>query len=144
MRAALSIPGLDVSLAIEQELACAFSEWSPHFLCRLQNEGIEFLFARYVAVVESIETCSCNHGSGGTRRTGTAWQECCGISYEYINDISVRDAIEIILTTLPKDSEPSFRSRISNLDARLYSFYEHCPPIAGKWWHQGLPRGIVE
>jgi hypothetical protein len=87
---------------------------------------------------------SCTHGAGGRRETGQAWQYCCGISYEYLNDISIRDAIELILGAAPKDATRSLAAQMAALDERLYVLYVHRPEQVASWWRKGLPAGIVE
>src|SRR5687767_13625192 len=128
------IAGLQIPPASERALKESFSDWSDHFLSPLRKEGLPFLILGYRSLVESIETQSCCHG--GKRRTGVAWQECCGISYEYSNDLSVRDAAQNVLDVLPGDSEAHFRSDILALDARLYALYKHRPPRTGEWWYE--------
>lgn len=137
------ISGLQLAPADERALKKSFKGWSDHFLSPLRKEGLPFLLSGYRTLVESIATQSCHHGSDGKRRTGVDWQECCGISYEYTNDLAVRDAIENVLTVLPDDSEAHFRAEILALDARLYPLYRHRPPRTGEWWHEGLPRGVT-
>lgn len=137
------IAGLELDTPTEMKLRSAFSGWASHFRSRLQTEGIAFLVASYEKAVKSVETQSCAHGPGGERRTGTAWQACCGISYEYNNDLSVRDALEIVLDAVPAEAVPHLSEQVRALDLRLYALYEHSPPFIGNWWRQGLPRGVL-
>jgi hypothetical protein len=138
------IPGLELESKVEMALWDAFQGWADHFLARLEAGGVRWLIKDYTRLVESVETQSCSHGPCGQRQTGLAWQHCCGISYEYRNDISVRDAIQLILDIAPKDTTHALAAEILNLDNRLYALYTHCPPRTGRWWHSGLPEGVVE
>ena len=138
-----TVASLIVSSELESILRQEFSGWAEHFRVRLREGGLGSLLARYTAVVESIETQSCTHGPDGKLRSGNAWQQCCGISYEYHNDIAVRDAIEIVVSVAGESIPSAFAREIAALDQRLYSHYEHRPPRVGRWWRHGLPRGVL-
>lgn len=142
MRTGCTVAGLEVDAARESALRGAFATWADHFRARLRERGLRGLLADYGALVESLETQSCAHGANGTRRTGAAWQDCCGWIYEFQNDLSVRDALEIILRIVGPSGVALPLDEIAALDARLYAFYEHRPTQTGEWWRQGLPRGI--
>jgi len=138
------IPGLNVDPETESRIWAVFARWADHFRASLKSGGIEYLLSEYEELVFSVETESCDHGSFGRHRAGEDWQTCCGISYEYINDISVHDAIEVILSLASNHMTDELKTKIASLDERLYALYEHCPERHGAWWHQGLPRGIIE
>jgi len=87
-----TVAGLELDPAREWALRGEFASWAEHFRARLREGGLRALLADYAMLVESLETQSCSHGKNGTRRTGSAWQDCCGISYEFANDLAVRDA----------------------------------------------------
>jgi hypothetical protein len=139
----LTVAELSVSPALEAALEREFSSWAEHFRVRLGEGGLAYLVARYTSVVESIETQTCGHGPGGALRRGSAWQECCGISYEYQNDIAVRDALEIIARVAGPSVPAAITGEVAALDTRLYALYEHKPIKLGRWWRQGLPKGVL-
>jgi hypothetical protein len=138
------IPGLNIDSATESRIWAAFSNWAEHFKVHLKSGGMQYLLSEYEKLVSSVETQSCNHGPFGRRLTGKDWQDCCGISYEYTNDISIRSAIEIILLNAKDHVDDDLKEKIASLDNRLFGLYENRPPRSGQWWHQDLPRGIVE
>jgi hypothetical protein len=138
-----TVAGLDLDAARESALRSAFATWAEHFRSRLRERGLSGLLEDYTALVESLETQSCTHGANGTRRTGSNWQYCCGVSYEFSNDLSVRDAFEIIRSIAGPSGALLPLAEIAALDSRLYAFYEHRPARTGEWWRQGLPRGIL-
>jgi hypothetical protein len=135
------IPGLDLDTATQEQIESAFANWSDHFRRKLNLRDVPGLLADYERLVRSVETRSCEHGHG--LNMGDQWQQCCGISYEYTNDLAVRDAIEIIVQAVPSAS-PQLRQELSRLDERLYALYEHRPLRIDRWWRSGLPAGIVE
>jgi hypothetical protein len=137
------IPGLNVTPEIEEKIWLACAEWLDHSKEQLRVRGMAFLLERYEAVVLSIETGTCGHGPNGTRRTGRDWEQCCGISYEYWNDIAVRDGIDTVLSFVPGDAAADVRSRVGALDDRLYALYEKRPARHGRWWHKCLPKGVI-
>lgn len=142
MKSERTVAGLELDAAVESALRSAFASWAQHFRARLSAGGLRALLERYTALVESLETQSCAHGENGTRQTGSDWQYCCGVSYEFDNDLSVRDALEIIVCIVGPSGVALPLDEIAALDTRLYAFYEHKPPRNGEWWRQGLPRGI--
>ncbi|SRR5437762_9977394 len=137
------IPDLNIPPDAERPIWLAMKSWPDHFQRFVASHGIEGLIGRYEELVESIETQSCLHGPNHRRQTGSAWQSCCGISYEYLNDLAVRDVLETILTLCPGDDAAGPRAKVATLDDRLYGLYAHHPTRAGTWWREGLPRGIV-
>ncbi len=137
------IPGLKIPQEVERQVWSAFDGWADHFRQSLTTRGIGGLLLQYEELVESVETQSCLHGPGHQRQTGSSWQACCGISYEYLNDIAVRDALDVILKLCPGDATQSLRGKVASLDGRLYQLYTHQPPRVVNWWREGLPRGIV-
>jgi len=138
-----TVANLSVSPALEVVLQREFSGWADQFRVRLSQGGLEYLVAQYRSVIESIETQTCGHGPSGTLRRGSAWQQCCGMSYEYQNDITVRDALEIIAHVARSCVPAAVTGEVAVLDQRLHALYEHKPAKLGKWWRQGLPRGVL-
>ena len=138
------IAGLELDRDTEERLRTTFSGWAPQFREALAQGGIPWLLATFQTLVESIETRSCSHGKGGRLLTGVDWQDCCGISYEYRNDISVRDAIDEVLRVAPSATIQQWSAQLAALDDRLYGLYERRPLRVGRWWHDGLPRGVVD
>ena len=137
------IPGLKIPPDAEHQIRLAFDGLADHFRNFLATRGIDGLLERYQELVESVETQSCSHGPGRSRQTGSSWQACCGVSYEYDNDLSVRDALETILRLSPTTATVDLRAKVGALDDRLYPLYTHHPPREGRWWREGLPRGVV-
>ncbi|MEX0641461.1 MAG: hypothetical protein WD468_02105 [Pirellulales bacterium] len=136
------IPGLDVDGATLDRIESEFASWADHFRDRLYGRGIGGLLEKYEEVVRSIETQSCDHGDG--LNTGDEWRWCCGVSYEYANDISVRDALDTIVEILGGKAPRECVTRLMRLDDRLYALYQHQPPRIGQWWRVGLPAGVEE
>jgi hypothetical protein len=130
-----AVADLDLDPARESALRQAFASWAEHFRAALRERGLRGLLAEYAVLVESVESQSCSHGA--------KWQDCCGVSYEYANDIAVRDAIGIVLLVVGPNGVPLPLDEIVALDERLYALYEHAPPRTGAWWRSGLPRGIL-
>ncbi len=135
------IPGLSLPPAVEERVWQRFATWSERFRTRLRSHGVEELVRRYEAVVESLETRSCPHGRDGARLTGEEWQYCCGISYEYWNDISPRDAMEILFDAAP-DETRELRARVEPLDRRLLALMD-VDAGTPRWWMERLPRGVI-
>ena len=134
------IPGLEVDAATATRVESTFSGWSDHFRRRLREHGIPGLLLEYEQLVRSVETHTCDHGGGPN--VGEEWRRCCGISYEYVNDLAVRDALDQIVTTVGVDSVQAIVAALRPLDDRLYRLYEHRPNRVGRWWHMGLPVGV--
>jgi hypothetical protein len=137
------IADLELSPEVEQSLQIAFAGWADFFLKRLSTYGFPPLVSKYESIIRSIETQSCRHGQGGTLQTGDAWRYCCGIWYEYENDITTRTVIAIILTNVPTEFLVPERVLIGDLDKRLYALYDDPPLREGYWWEKTLPRGVI-
>lgn len=114
----------------------------------------EKLVREYEALVHSVESQSCNHGPDGTKRTGVDYQQCCGVSYEYINDLSCRTALHSLIARLSPQDAASLVEKLRPLDARLRTLLQDDRflldpnmtfsfPQNIYWWYYGLPRGIV-
>jgi hypothetical protein len=137
------IRGLELEPAVEARVWDAFQGWADHFRRRFADDGVPWLIEQYAAVIASLETQSCSHGPGGQRQTGEAWQSCCGTTSEYLNDISIRDALQVILKLAPPEATRSIAADTAALDDRLYALYRHRPTRVGSWWRNGLPQGVV-
>lgn len=137
------IANLAVDATTEAELQRRFARWADHFKLRMQRGGFNYLLEEYAKVIARVESRSCRHGPRGTVLKDRQWQHCCGVSYEYRNDISVRTAIEIIIrVAAPALGRPE-RERLATLDTRLHALYAHQPPRRGSWWECGLPLGVL-
>jgi hypothetical protein len=101
----------------------------------------ELLVQRYRAVVNAVETQSCSHGPSGAIRRGDAWRACCGVSYEYLNDIAVRDRLEDLRQADGFQREAINTTELDLLDSRLRALYRS--PGEGRWWSMGFPRGVL-
>jgi len=130
----MTIPGISVDAACESRIWSAFASWSSHFQRELASGGIALLVRRYATIVESMESHSCLHGHRGTRLAGAEWQACCGIGYEYLNDVAVRDALQLILDAVPLGETRTLRDDVARLDDRLYAHYADRPARVGSWW----------
>jgi hypothetical protein len=135
------IPGLSLPPALEERVWQRFVTWPEPFRTRLRSDGVEELVRRYEEVVESLETQSCSHGEDGARLTGEEWQYCCGISYEYRNDISPRGVLEIPFEVAP-DETRELRARVEPLDRRLLALMD-VDASTPRWWMERLPRGVI-
>jgi len=147
------IPGLKIDRKTEKNILNAFSKWATHFNKRFKKFGMEGLIKEYTKLIETHETQSCYHGSKGTLNTGESFQYCCGVSYEYINDLSCRDALQIIIDLLPPDESIRLNALISTLDNRLQRLQVNEEfflneneikkyPKEKFWWFYGLPISV--
>ncbi len=132
------IPGLKISNDIEERIWEAFTGWAPYFIEKLRSGGVEYLLSMYKDFLDEIENCIHKNY----------------MSYEYLNDISIRDAIQILLDGLPDDERKTLYSKVQPMDARLRSYIipgeficnekarlRYPPDIY--WWYYGLP-GCVQ
>jgi hypothetical protein len=134
------IPGLPIDSDTERQVWLAFATWAEHFKRDLAITGIDGLLGRYREIVESVVTESCGHGPNGARLTGDQWRSCCGISYEYLNDIGVRTALERIITLVPQEVANRIRSE-TQVDSQLRGLID-AQTSANPWWHS-LPRTVA-
>lgn len=140
------IPGVALDPETERDVWRAFGGWADHFRAQLASEGLPGLLADYEALIRSVETQSCEHVPG-KRNTGAMWRSCCGMSEEYLNDLSVRDALQIILDFATRPEVDRLMRLIEPLDARLkvqlFASAESGAGGAGgdsrAWWHAKLP-----
>jgi hypothetical protein len=134
------IPDLDVNEETEARVWEDFERWSKPFHKRLQSSGLSGLLERYDTLVTSIETQSCRHTRDGSLKTGEAWQYCCGIYYEYTNNVACRHAFERIFQIAPDGVPAQILERVAELDRRLRSQID--PPLEELWWYT-LPRSVL-
>ncbi len=138
----MAIPGISVDAACEDRIWSALASWADPFRRDLASGGVTLLVRQYAEVVESVESRSCLHGPAGTRLVGAEWQNCCGISYEYLNDVAARDALRVILNIVPLEQTRALRDDVERLDDRLYAHYAARPPRSGAWWRDSLPDEV--
>ena len=101
----------------------------------------------YINVVNNVKTQSCINGRDETLRTGEDYFSCCGISYEYLNYISVRKALQLILDIVNKDLNKKILKEIEDTDNILKELIirneENINPIFKQdWWSNYLPYGV--
>jgi hypothetical protein len=141
------IPGINASSKEEDAIRSAFAPWADHFRRALDESGLTFLLDSYESLVSSLETGRCEHSAD--------YASCCGDFYEFTNDLSVRDAIEIVLDAVSEAERSRIVTRVAPLDERYrstqvgaeYIFGAPAPahhPKAKYWWYYGLPRGVHE
>lgn len=117
-------------------------------------QRIERLVAEYTTLVQSVESESCEHGTDGRRRYGDEYRACCGVIYEYVNDLACRDALLVFIQQLPQEEAAKLQERLEALDGRLKQLLTDDqfildPKVQSKysratqWWYYGLPRGIA-
>lgn len=135
------IDGLSVSPETEARIWTAFEAWSPRATRRLREHGVPGVLALYEAVVRSAETRSCLHGPDGTVLTGEDWKWCCGISYEYLAAIQIRDSLQMLLEVTSPEETPALRDAVRQLDARLLAMID--APAEPHWWDKHLPRTVT-
>jgi hypothetical protein len=100
------------------------------------------LIEAYSKVVEGVETQSCIHD--GVLLTGDAWRAGgCGISYEYLNDIAVREDLQALQEARMLSDEEV--RQLADWDARLKTLLVEngADPHGVRFWTSGLPRGIA-
>jgi hypothetical protein len=84
---------------------------------------------------------------------GKDYQFYCGVSYEYINDLSVRNALEILLEFSSINDVLRIQEVLAPLDQRLRKQQVGDQFLLNKqvkkkypqdkyWWYYGLPRSI--
>jgi hypothetical protein len=103
--------------------------------------SLTHLLHEYDRLIYSIEQQSCVHA--GENRSGHDWQYCCGVSYEYLNDINVRDLIALQLTTNELTRDENFQ--LVRLDHRLQVLLaKNEVSMEGSiFWKNGLPYGVI-
>ena len=149
------ITGLSTSSAEEEEILAKFKTWSDKFKKILTLNGMNGLVDEYAQLVSSVETQTCQHGPNGTILTGEKYFECCGVSYEYLNDISVRTAIEMIIEMISEPERVRIIDLIQPIDYRLKSILAknekvfRTTEIKGMsrekyWWRYKIPATIRE
>lgn len=144
-----NIPGLEISPEEKERIHKSFQSWALHFQRFLLESGIYGLIARYKEVVFNVKTQSCPHTRDGSMRRGEAYFSCCGISYEYFNDISVRTSIEIILASVNGMLKEKIYERVESIDSELKALIvknsENSHPDFQdclRWWEKYLPYGV--
>ena len=149
----MKIPGLSLTDEECKNINSQFSTWADHFTKLLYSQGMVWLISQYETVVTTCELETCHHGPNGTALRGEAFRDCCGISYEYMNDISCRYALQIIIDSVSDLEKARIQGLISELDQRLKALLDKNPEIyrdtemAEKpkdifWWHYKLPVTI--
>jgi hypothetical protein len=137
------IPGLAIDPSIEAFLWAEFAGWADHFQRELRDTGVRGLIQQYGELVESVENRSCTHGPNGARLDGAAWESCCGMSYEYQNDLAVRDALAMIEAAVPPAAIELYQEELIRLDLRLHLNYPAGCSRTGRWWRTALPLCIA-
>ncbi|QQO07614.1 hypothetical protein [Breznakiella homolactica] len=145
----------DLPLANEELILLEekFRTWSDSFQLNLLEKGFLYVLEKYEILITSTENSQCEHN--GQIRTGLDYQNCCGISYEYTNDLSCRTAIEIILRNTAGNKIEKYKERIDSLDKRFKAIPKNDKWIVnqasiekyeknGYWWFYGLPLTVKE
>jgi hypothetical protein len=141
------IPGIIASSKEEEAIRSAFTPWADHFRRSLSQSGLAFLLDSYEGLLRSLETGRCEHSA--------EYASCCGDFYEFTNDLSVRNAIEIVLDAVSEAERARIMTRVAPLDERYRNTqvgtdFFLAPgarsryPQAKYWWYYGLPRGVHE
>jgi hypothetical protein len=141
------IPGINANPKEEAAIRSAFAPWADHFRHAFNQSGLDFLLDSYESLVRSLETGRCDHSGD--------YASCCGDFYEFTNDLSVRDAIEIVLDSVSEPERTRIMNRVAPIDERyrrtqvgsdffLGSRAQSRYPEAKYWWYYGLPRGVHE
>jgi hypothetical protein len=104
---------------------------------------MKILIDKYRQTIISVESQSC--ACGGILLQGDEWrQRGCGISYEYRNDISTRNAIEDAMLAEQLSAEQLLM--VAELDTRLKALLaaNNVSILGGRFWENGLPFGVSE
>lgn len=147
------IPGLALNKSEINKLNEKFRSWSPHYQRKLLEKGVDAIIADYERLIFSIENSMCEHN--GKIRTGKDYQHCCGIYYEYLNYLSCRTALAIILNTIPEQEAYKLKKQIEPLDERFKNVPKRDKWIVKStsiekykkmnyWWYFGLPLTVLE
>ncbi len=141
--------GLNITEEQAQTILMRFNRWALHFKKKLKEDGINALLADYDLLVRSCETQIC-------QKSKRPYAECCGVSYEYINDISARrTALEIIMDNLDNGEKARVMGLVDPIDKRLKVLLDendrkfHDKEIEGYpedkyWWEYKLPKCVIE
>ncbi len=106
---------------------------------------------KYDEIVTNIENQSCLHSSN--------FKNCCGVSYEYFNDIFCRTIIKDILNKNSRDIQEIILEELDSMDIRLKKLCKEGfvwdPDKSEKelleanenweerdWWNKYLPKGV--
>lgn len=108
---------------------------------------------KYNEIITNIENQSCSHRSD--------FKKCCGMSYEYFNDIFCRDVLENILSNnsnktqeiIIKELEPldkrlknlcrkGFVYDVNSTEKELLKASKYWNENEEKWWNKYLPKGV--
>lgn len=101
------------------------------------------LINQYRQTIVGVETQSCS--CCGEPLLGDAWRERgCGISYEYLNDVDVRSAIERSMQS--GNLTAGQLEAVSMLDVRLKDLLaaNGVNTNGPEFWRNGLPLGVAE
>jgi len=132
------------NIPISSEILNLFSTWADHFKNKLTETGVPGLIQKYKDIVDNVNNQKCPHGND--------YQNCCGISYEYYNDISVRTALQILIDNLSDKESNQIIQEINSIDLIHKKLIIDNPVNYGKeyhlkkhkWWENLLPMGVVE
>jgi len=130
----------------KKKIQQAFQNWAFHFQRFILTGWLTWLIERYWKVVSNVKKQSCSHWTNGELLTGLDFEWCCGISYEYWNDISDRNALDIIISsTFVGDN---FLKEIDDIDLILKDLIvknNESPSFdTNHWWNEYLPLGVKE
>jgi len=137
------IPGVNLNPQREAAIHAKFSEWADHFQIAFAQTGLRFLLESYEALVRSLEDGNTSYSSD----TGY---------YKFTNDLSVRDAIEVILDGVPDTERIRIAGLVTPIDQRYQLLQSGSAyflpnrnrqaryPKAKFWWYYGLPCGVHE
>jgi len=139
------IPGITANPNEEAAIWDGFSSWADHFRAAFGARGIDFLIQSYEQLVRSLETQTCAHSAD--------YASCCGDFYEFTNDLSVRDAVQIVLDAVCEAERGRIGARVAPIDERYRRQQVGSEFFLGKgaearygqtkyWWYYGLPRGV--
>lgn len=143
------IPGLALGKEEKFKLQNQFKTWAVHFQRDLLETGLDGLIEQYRRVVCHIQTQTCSHTKDGLVNTGDDFIYCCGISYEYFNDISVRKALQIIMDNVNEGLKSTIMLLIRDIDQELQDLIiknpeneNPCFDESFNWWSKYLPFGV--
>lgn len=151
----IDILDLELSEEEKKELKIKFDGWSVKFIEKLKIVGIKRLLEEYKRLVLSCRDEKSYYGKYENEGSKENWRYGPGISYEYLNYISCRTALQIILDNVAVEKIVDIKMIIKEYDQILKPLIDINPKVLNKkenkkyprevyWWKYKLPINVIE
>jgi hypothetical protein len=151
----ITICDLELSEKEKDILKQKFGGWSNHFIRNLKIVGIARLINEYKRLVMSCRDEKSYFGNYENDGSKENWKYGPGISYEYMNYVSCRTAIQIIIDSISKEKTEKICDEINEYDIILKHLVDENPKTFYKkrhkkypeeiyWWYYKLPINVME